>query len=293
MTMSGSMHHTAREEDNTNYFVIKCGGSVLKQLPNEFYHDIVKLKKEYNIHPVIVHGGGPEISEMLEKASIETQFADGLRVTTDEMVDIVEMVLSGKINKRIVKKIYQAGGNAVGVSGVDGAMFTCEVTDRALGRVGSIKNVDADLITQLSESGYIPIVSPISMDENGETLNINGDEAASAVAKALEAEICLVSDIPGIYEIVDGKQVVFPLLNEEKITRLIDNGVIFGGMIPKVKGALSALSEQVRSVIILDGRETKALRKAVEHGQIGTRIIRKELGDVTANETVRKSYENL
>lgn len=276
------MHHTERE-GNTRYFVIKCGGSVLKQLPEEFYHDLVDLKENHNIHPVIVHGGGPEISEMLEMASIETKFTDGLRVTTDEMVDFVEMILSGKVNKLLVKKVYQAGGRAVGVSGVDGAMFTCEVTDRALGRVGNVTSVDRALITELSESGYIPIVSPISMDKYGETLNINGDEAASAVAKALEAEICLVSDIPGIYELIDGKQIVYPLLDEEKITRLIDEGIIFGGMIPKVKGALAALSEQVRSVIIVDGREKQALRKAVEHGPIGTRIIRKELLDVTAN----------
>ncbi|WP_270182109.1 acetylglutamate kinase [Alkalihalobacillus sp. CinArs1] len=280
MTTSESMHHTEREK---SYFVIKCGGSVLSELPESFYHDIVKLKEIYGVHPVIVHGGGPEISLMLEQASIETQFVDGMRVTSEEMVDIVEMVLSGKVNKLLVKKIYQAGGKAVGISGVDGALFQCEIIDRALGRVGKVNKVDRTLITQLSEGGYIPIVSPISMDQGGETLNINGDEAASAVAKALRAPICLVSDIPGIYETVNGENVVYPCLDEEKIMELIESGVIFGGMIPKVKSALAALSEEVSSVIILNGKEEQALQKAVENRSIGTRIVRKELEDVASN----------
>lgn len=280
MTTSESMHLTAREK---NYFVIKCGGSILQQLPDEFYQDIVKLKTENNIHPVVVHGGGPEISEYLGKLSIRTEFVEGVRVTTEEMVDTVEMVLSGKVNKFLVKKLQQAGGKAVGLSGVDGAMFNSLIGDRALGRVGTVKSVDSTLITQLSQSGYIPIISPISMDKEWRTLNINGDEAASAVAQALEAEICLVSDIPGIYQSVNGQNVVYPTLDEKKITRLIEEGIIYGGMIPKVKGALSALSDAVRSVIILDGREMRALQKAVEGESIGTRIVRKELENVTAN----------
>ncbi|WP_347550173.1 acetylglutamate kinase [Pseudalkalibacillus hwajinpoensis] len=274
MTTSESMHLT--EHNKRKFFVIKCGGSILSQLPDEFYEDLVTLKRQ-GIHPVLVHGGGPEISDMLETLSIHTQFVEGLRVTTAEMVDTVEMVLSGKINKQLVRNVHRAGGKAVGLSGVDGGMFKCKLTDQALGRVGEVIEVESALIKQLSHSGYIPVLSPISMDPAGHSLNVNGDEAASAVAKALQAEICLVSDIAGIYELIDGEKVVFETLDEEEITKLIEKGTIYGGMIPKVKGAVSALSEQVSSVIILDGREKHALKKAVAHEPIGTRIVRKEL----------------
>ncbi|WP_240687949.1 acetylglutamate kinase [Pseudalkalibacillus hwajinpoensis] len=278
MTMSESMHPT--EHNRSKYFVIKCGGSILDQLPDEFYKDLIKLKS-YDIYPVLVHGGGPEISHMLQKLSIETAFVDGLRVTTDQMVDTVEMVLSGKINKQLVRNIHCAGGKAIGISGVDGGMFRCKQTDQALGRVGEVTHVDRSLIEQLSISGYIPVISPISMDEYGKSLNINGDEAASAVAQSLLAEICLVSDIPGIYKEINGEKVVFRSLDEIRITKLIEEGTISGGMIPKVKGAVAALSDQVSSVIILDGREKNALQKAVSNEQIGTRIVRKELTNVT------------
>ncbi|WP_394173707.1 acetylglutamate kinase [Guptibacillus hwajinpoensis] len=277
MTTSESMPPT---EHNRKYFVIKCGGSILAQLPDEFYHDLMKLKSE-GIDPVLVHGGGPEISHLFQKLSIETTFVDGLRVTTDQMIDTVEMVLSGKINKQLVRKIHRAGGKAVGISGVDGGMFRCKQTEQALGRVGEVTYVDRSLIEQLSISGYIPVISPVSMDENGQSLNINGDEAASAVAQSLNAEICLVSDIPGIYKEIDGEKVVFESLDDIKIGTLIEEGTIFGGMIPKVKGAVAALSDQVPSVIILDGREQNALLKAVAHKTIGTRIVRKELINVT------------
>ena len=262
------------------YFVIKCGGSILNQLPDEFYLDLVAMKKQ-GYHPVLVHGGGPEISGVLDKLSIQTTFVDGLRVTTDEMVDTVEMVLSGKVNKQLVRKIHRAGAKAVGISGLDGKMFTCKQSVEELGRVGEVTHVDKSLIEQLSHAGYIPVISPISMDEAGESLNINGDEAASAVARALHADICLVSDTPGVYEEIDGKNVVFRTLDKRKITSLIAEGTIFGGMIPKVKGALAALSDEVSSVIILDGREENALLKAVAHESIGTRIVRKEIENVT------------
>ena len=277
MIMSESMPHTERKN---LYFVIKCGGSILNQLPDEFYLDLVTMKKQ-GYHPVLVHGGGPEISGMLDKLSIQTTFVDGLRVTTDEMVDTVEMVLSGKVNKQLVRKIHRAGAKAVGISGLDGKMFTCKQSVEELGRVGEVAHVDKSLIEQLSHAGYIPVISPISMDEAGESLNINGDEAASAVARALHADICLVSDTPGVYEAIDGKNVVFRTLDERKITSLIAEGTIIGGMIPKVKGALAALSDEVSSVIILDGREENALLKAVAHESIGTRIVRKEIENVT------------
>ncbi len=277
MIMSESMPPIERSK---KYFVIKCGGSILNQLPDEFYLDLVAMKKQ-GYHPVLVHGGGPEISGVLDKLSIQTTFVDGLRVTTDEMVDTVEMVLSGKVNKQLVRKIYRAGAKAVGISGLDGKMFTCKQSVEELGRVGEVTHVDKSLIEQLSYAGYIPVISPISMDEAGESLNINGDEAASAVARALHADICLVSDTPGVYEEIDGKNVVFRTLDKRKITSLIAEGTIFGGMIPKVKGALAALSDEVSSVIILDGREENALLKAVAHESIGTRIVRKEIENVT------------
>jgi acetylglutamate kinase len=273
MIMSESMPPT---EHKNMYFVIKCGGSILNQLPDAFYHDLVAIKKQ-GYHPVLVHGGGPEISGLLDKLSIHTSFVDGLRVTTDEMVDTVEMVLSGKVNKQLVRKIFRAGAKAIGISGVDGKMFTCKPLNKALGRVGEVTSVDRTIIDQLSFAGYIPVISPISMDEDGGSLNINGDEAASAVAQVLHADICLVSNTPGVYEEIDGQKNIYSTLDELKITSLIEEGTISGGMIPKVKGALAALSDEVSSVIILDGREKNALLKAVNHEQIGTRIVRKEL----------------
>lgn len=277
MTMSES---TPPIEPNSKYFVIKCGGSILNQLPDEFFVDLVTLNQQ-GYHPVLVHGGGPEISSMLHKLSIQTTFLDGLRVTTDEMVDTVEMVLSGKINKQLVRKIHSAGARAIGISGVDGKMFTCKQAAEGLGRVGEVTHVDKFLIEQLTQAGYIPVISPISMDDAGNSLNINGDEAASAVAKALHADICLVSDTPGVYEAIEGEKIVFRTLDERKITSLIAEGTIMGGMIPKVKGALASLSDEVASVIILDGREKNALLKAVAHEPIGTRIVRKEIENVT------------
>ncbi|PFG13241.1 acetylglutamate kinase [Bacillus sp. es.036] len=277
MTMSESMLPT---EHNQKYFVIKCGGSILNQLPDSFYLDLVAVKKQ-GYHPVLVHGGGPEISRILDKLSIQTTFVDGLRVTTDEMVDTVEMVLSGKVNKQLVRKIHRAGANAIGISGVDGKLFSCKQSSQSLGRVGEVIHVDKALIEQLSQAGYIPVISPISMDEDSETLNINGDEAASAVAQALHADICLVSDTPGVYEAIDGQKFIFRTLDEQKITSLIDEGTIIGGMIPKVKGAIAALSDKVSSVTILDGREENALLKAVAHEPVGTRIVRKEFENVT------------
>lgn len=257
-----------------NYVVIKCGGSVFKQLPPSFYQDIVYIQEQGEWQPIIVHGGGPLISQLLKQTGVPTTFVDGLRVTTNEVLDVVEMALSGSMNKGIVREIAQAGGKAIGLSGVDGKLLEANVIDEnsALGFVGKVEKVNVSLMEKVVQQGLTPVISPIGMDASGQRYNINADMAASSIAQALGAKLCFISDIPGIYEEVDGEKKVFHQLNEEKINQLIKQEVIFGGMIPKVQSALQALHQQVIEVSIVDGTAEHGLLEFMQGKEIGTRI---------------------
>ncbi|MCF6409457.1 acetylglutamate kinase [Pseudalkalibacillus salsuginis] len=257
------------------YLVIKCGGSVLEALPESFYENIVHLQKELGVKPVIVHGGGPLISSLLKKMGTETTFVNGLRVTTEEVLDVVEMVLSGSVNKQIVRHLVEEGGNAYGLSGIDGGLLKAKKLQSSvdLGFVGEIFHVETKLISQLGDHGYIPVISPLGIDERGQRYNINGDIAAAEVAKALGARLCLISDIPGLYVEEGTEKKVLHTVTKDDILELMDNEVITGGMIPKVKSAVDALEHGVPEVSIINGMTADALIDFCTGKEIGTKII--------------------
>lgn len=248
------------------YLIIKCGGSILESLPDSFFKNIVELKHEGKWKPVIVHGGGPHISTLLQELHIPTTFENGLRVTTKEALDVTEMALSGLTNKQIVRKLYKSGGMGFGLSGVDGALLKAKPIDQVnLGLVGEVTDVNHPLIENLTNQGFIPVISPISMDENGQHYNVNADTAASAIAESLHGYLCFVSDIPGI--LVNNEVVDF--LTEQEIEKLIEEKVIKEGMIPKVLGALHALENKVKEVVIIN---ENGLKDFCEGKKVGTRI---------------------
>jgi acetylglutamate kinase len=257
------------------YLVIKCGGSVMESLPLSFFQNIVDLYVSGKIMPVIVHGGGPIISSLLEKLGIQTQFVNGIRKTTDEVLDIVEMVLSGSVNKQIVRKISEANGHAWGISGVDGMLLqavpTCDWD--VVGFVGDVVQVNKNMITTILTQGYIPVISPIGIDEKGQHYNINGDIAASAIAQELKAGLCMITDIPGIYKEVDGEKIVFQSITKQEIEQLIQDGTISSGMVPKVKAAIDGLVHNVPEVVIINGMEKNSLLKFAEGKKVGTKIV--------------------
>lgn len=257
-----------------NYVVIKCGGSVFEQLTPSFYQDIVAIQEQGEWQPIIVHGGGPLISQLLAQTGVKTSFIDGLRVTTDEVLDVVEMALSGAMNKGIVRKLAEANGKAIGISGIDGNLLETKPfsENTALGFVGEVTKVNTSLIDAFGKQDLIPVISPIGMDANGQRYNINADMAASAVAQALGAKLCYISDIPGIYHEIDGEKHVFHQLNESKIEELINQDVIKDGMIPKVQSALEALHQDVLEVSIVDGTKEHGLAEFMQGKEIGTRI---------------------
>jgi acetylglutamate kinase len=260
------------------YMVIKCGGSVLENLPSSFFENIVKLHKTGEIQPVIVHGGGPLISSLLTKLGIETEFVNGQRATTEEVLDLVEMVLSGTVNKQIVRKMIEAKGQAYGISGVDGILLKAEQTKSShqLGYVGEVVEVKKSVIDQIVNQGFIPIISPLGIDENGQRYNINGDIAASAIAKALGASLCMISDIPGIYTEVNGQKITLKQVTKIQIEQMIQEGIIAGGMVPKVTAAIDGLVHGVPEVVILNGMEPDSLLTFASGKEIGTKIVIEE-----------------
>ena len=271
-----------REVNEMDIFVLKIGGSILQKLPTDFYDVIVKLKKSGNVHPIIVHGGGPEINEALKNLNVKSEFVDGLRVTTKEVLEVAESVMSGTINKEIVTKLHQSGGTAIGLSGVDGALLKVEPVDASgkLGFVGDVKEVNSSWIKLIMENGAIPVISPIGMNETGQHYNVNGDMAAAAVAEALEAKLALISDIPGVMEEVSGKKIIHAKLTKAEIEEKIATGIIYGGMIPKVNSALKALTGGVKESVILNGLNPKDLEAYIEGQQVGTKIVIGEVQNV-------------
>ena len=236
--------------------VIKYGGNAMinEQLKQQVMEDIVLLWL-IGVKVVLVHGGGPEINDTMKKLGKEAQFVNGLRVTDKETVDIVQMVLAGKINKTLVNLIQMKGGHAVGLSGIDGGILEAKMKDEALGYVGTVTKVRPQPINDLLEKGYIPVVSTVASDRLGNAYNINGDTAAARIAGALNAErLIMMTDIAGILKDKDDPSTLIPHITVGEARELYASGVISGGMIPKVDCCIDALEHGVDNVVIMDGR---------------------------------------
>ena len=236
--------------------VIKYGGNAMvnEQLKQQVMEDIALLWL-IGVKVVLVHGGGPEISETMKRLGKQAQFVNGLRVTDKETVDIVQMVLAGKVNKTLVNLLQMKGGHAVGLSGIDGGIIEATMKDEALGYVGTITRIRTQPITDLLEKNYIPVISTVASDRQGNTYNINGDTAAAYIAGALNAErLIMMTDIAGILRDKDDPDTLIPALTVTEAKKLFDEGVISGGMIPKVDCCIEAIGKGVKHVVIMDGR---------------------------------------
>ncbi len=267
---------------NGNRVVIKYGGSAMldPEINKTIVQDMVLLKL-VGLKPIIVHGGGPEINSMLKRLDIPSEFINGLRVTTKETMEVVEMVLAGKVNKQIVEMISGQGGCAVGLTGKDGKILRAKKLYKEgadLGFVGEIDKVNTELIETLINSDFIPVISPIGSDEEGNTYNINADYAAVAIAGALKAEkLVFLTDVEGVLKDKDNPDSLIPFLNNEEAERYIKEGIIAGGMIPKVECCMEAIEEGVSMVHILDGRKKHSLILEIyTPNGIGTMLYKKE-----------------
>jgi len=241
---------------NGKIVVVKYGGNAMinEELKQQVMEDIALLWL-IGVKVVLVHGGGPEISEVMQKFGKQAVFVDGLRVTDKETVDIVQMVLAGKVNKSLVTLLQMKGGHAVGLSGMDGGLIEAKVKDERLGFVGEITKIRTQPITDLLEKNYIPVISTVASDRQGHSYNINGDTAAAYIAGALGAErLIMMTDIAGILRDKDDPDTLIPELTISQAKALYDEGVISGGMIPKVDCCIEAIHKGVKNVIIMDGR---------------------------------------
>ena len=266
--------------------VIKYGGHAMvdDELKDKFAQDVVMMKY-IGINPVIVHGGGPQIGTLLKKLGKESKFIQGMRVTDEETMDIVEMVLVGMVNKEIVGLINRHGGNAVGLSGKDGNLIKAEkyylseekvkntppeIID--IGLVGKVKTINSELIATLSQNSFIPVIAPTGIGDAGETYNINADIVAGEIAAALQAEkLLLLTDVPGVLD--KNKQLINTMTNK-KALKLIDDGIVEGGMFPKIKCCLKALNGGVKKTHIIDGRLKHAILLEIFTDKgIGTEIV--------------------
>ncbi len=268
--MNVSNHHRAEilvealpyiKKYNGKVIVIKYGGNAMinESLKQQVMEDLVLLHL-IGVKVVLVHGGGPEISDMLQKVGKQASFVEGLRVTDEETVEIVQMVLAGKINKTLVKLLEAKGGKAMGVSGIDGGMIQCKVKDTRLGFVGEVTEVNVQPILDLLEKDYIPVVSTVGCDMEGNTYNINADTAASHIAGALKAErLIAMTDITGIMMDPKDPESLIPCIDLQDANDLFEKGIISGGMIPKVQCCMDAIRYGVHKVTILDGRVSHAI----------------------------------
>ncbi len=264
-TLSEALPYLQRYDNSV--VVIKLGGHAMgsDEGMEMFARDVV-LMQMVGVNPVIVHGGGPMINAMLDKLDIQSEFVNGKRVTDDATVEVVEMVLSGRVNKRIVQAINAQGGKAVGLSGKDANLVICDQTNPELGFVGSPNEVNPVILHTLFESNTIPVIAPLGAGRDGETFNINGDTMAGAIAGALTADrLLLLTDVSGVKN-KDGE--VLTAMTAPQIREMTEEGTIAGGMIPKTETALHALEQGVRAVVILDGRAPNAclLELYTEHG---------------------------
>lgn len=242
--------------------VVKYGGAAMKEqaLKDKVIRDIVFLSS-VGVRPVVVHGGGPEINSWLGKLGIEPQFKDGLRVTDAATMDVVEMVLVGRVNKELVSLINRAGGRAVGLCGKDGNLVTArKVGQEGIGFVGDVASVDPGVVDVLGKSGYVPVISSVAADDLGQAHNINADTVAGEIAAALGAEkLILLTDTPGILKDYKDPSTLMTRLNIQTARKLIDDGIVAGGMIPKVNCCVRSLAQGVRAAHIIDGRIPHAL----------------------------------
>ena len=261
--------------------IIKYGGNAMinDELKNSVMEDITLLKY-IGINPVVVHGGGPDINSALTSMNIKSDFINGLRVTTDEIMDVAQMVLVGKTNKQIVSLLNLKGSRSIGLSGIDGSIIKCKkplpVIDGKptdIGNVGEVVSVDAKVLHHLCQDEYIPVIAPIGVDETGRSYNINADTVASEVACAMQAEkLILLTDVEGVKD--NAGDVIFEIKQSE-IKKLIEKGVITGGMIPKLLGCLNATEQGVNTVHIIDGRVPHCiLLEIFTKTGIGTMIVK-------------------
>lgn len=262
--------------------VIKYGGNAMtdEKLKKNFAHDVVLLK-QVGINPVIVHGGGPQIGNVLEQIGKESEFIEGMRVTDTETMDVVEMVLGGLVNKQIVNNINQAGGRAVGLTGKDGNLITAEKLELRnsaseaidLGQVGTVKKINPSIVELLDSEKFIPVIAPIGVGENGESYNINADVVAGELAAVLKAErLLLLTNTSGV---LDKQGSLVTGLNKSHVKELTDDGTIQGGMLPKIQCALDAVDAGTESACIIDGRVSHAvLLELLTDEGIGTLIKR-------------------
>lgn len=236
--------------------VIKYGGNAMinEQLKQQVMEDIVLLWL-IGVKVVLVHGGGPEINDLMKKLGKKAEFVDGLRVTDKETVDIVQMVLAGKVNKTLVNLLEMKGGHAVGLSGMDGRLIECTMKNEKLGYVGQITKIHIEPVTDLLNMGYIPVISTLGCDRSGNTYNINGDTAAAHIAGALNAErLIMMTDIAGLLQDKDDPSTLIEELTVSEAKTLQEQGIISGGMIPKVECCVDAIQAGVKHVVIMDGR---------------------------------------
>ncbi len=264
---------------NGRIVVVKYGGNAMisEQLRQQVMEDIVLLWL-VGVKVVLVHGGGPEISELMQKLGKQPEFVDGLRVTDKETVDIVQMVLAGKVNKTLVNLLEVKGGKAMGISGMDGRLIQAKMKNPQLGYVGSITGVNIQPVMDLLEKGYIPVVSTLGCDEEGNTYNINGDTAASYIAGALGAErLIMMTDIAGVLRDKNDPTTLIPKLSISEAVALFEEQVIAGGMIPKVECCIDAIHRGVKSAIIMDGRVPHAiLMEILTDEGAGTMVVKGE-----------------
>ena len=261
-------------------FVIKFGGNAMTdpELHESFARDVV-LMKLVGMNPVVVHGGGPQIGQLLERLDIETHFIDGMRVTDEHTMDVVEMVLGASVNKEIVDSIHLNGGRAIGITGKDGQLIQARKLSGPwgikgqpdIGQVGEVASIDTDILSMLSDSDYIPVIAPVAGSEDGSTYNINADLVAGKLAEVLRAEkLMLLTNVAGLLD-ADGKTLTG--LSSAQVDALIESGVIHGGMLPKVRCALDAVKSGVTSAHIIDGRVPHAaLLEIFSDEGIGTLI---------------------
>ncbi|WP_197079248.1 acetylglutamate kinase [Candidatus Syntrophocurvum alkaliphilum] len=258
--------------------VIKYGGAAMLDcdLKEKVMQDIV-LMKYVGMHPIIVHGGGPEITNMLTRVEIETNFVDGLRVTNKDTMEIVEMVLGGKVNKEIVSGINASGGKAVGITGKDARLIEAVPVDSSgqLGFVGEVKNINAEIVETIIQNGYIPVIAPIGIDNECQSYNINADFVAAAIAVAMKADkLVLLTDVPGLLKDKDDIESIISVLKISEVSKYIEAGIIAGGMIPKIKCCVESVTGGVGRTHIIDGRVAHAiLLEIFTNKGIGTMVV--------------------
>ncbi|MBW4542323.1 MAG: acetylglutamate kinase [Myxacorys chilensis ATA2-1-KO14] len=257
--------------------VVKYGGAAMKDssLKAKVIRDVVFMAC-VGLRPILVHGGGPEINSWLDKLGIEAQFKNGLRVTDAATMDVVEMVLVGRVNKEIVSLINQAGGSAIGLCGKDASLIGARPSDEeGVGFVGEVNRVNPQILESLVESGYIPVVSSVAADETGQAYNINADTVAGEIAAALGAEkLILLTDTAGILKNYKDASTLIPRLDIQEARQLMDQGIVSGGMIPKVSCCVRSLAQGVKAAHIIDGRQPHSLLLEVfTDGGIGSMIV--------------------